>query len=136
LQGLDSNGAFSQHRFEPGHGDVEAIFATKRNKPIGPWSRIKLQLDAAMKTTPWRLHDLRRTFSTNLNKIGLPPHVVEACLNHISGAQANVAGVYNRHTYLPEKTAALERWANHVIALVEGRSGKIISMKRKTRAAQ
>jgi len=47
-------------------------------------------------------------------EIGIAPHIVEACLNHISGARAGVAGVYNRAAYLPEKRDALERWAAHI----------------------
>ena len=27
--------------------------------------------------------------------IGVAPHVIEACLNHVSGAKASVAGIYN-----------------------------------------
>ena len=111
----------------------ELFFTTTRKKPIGPWSRIKAQLDSAMKVPAWRLHDLRRTFSTNLNKIGIAPHVVEACLNHVSGSKSGVAGIYNQYAYLPEKTAALERWASHVAGLIEGRSAKIVQMKRKAR---
>ena len=41
-------------------------------------------------------HDLRRTAATGLAGIGVPPHIVEAVLNHVSGARAGVAGVYNR----------------------------------------
>jgi integrase len=98
------------------------------------WSRIKAQLDAAMKPTmPWRLHDVRRTFSTGLNKIGIEPHLVEATLNHYSGHRAGVAGVYNQYAYLPEKTAALQRWCDQVIGLVEGRAAKVLPIKRKVR---
>lgn len=39
-----------------------------------------------VKLKPWMLHDLRRTFSTWANENGIEPHVVEACLNHVSGA--------------------------------------------------
>ena len=115
-------------------GDL--VFTTERGKPVSSWSKIKARLDAAMKTAPWRVHDLRRTFSTGLNKIGVAPHVVEACLNHVSGHKAGVAGVYNQYTYLPEKTAALERWAEHVAGLLEGRAAKVVQMKRKARAAR
>jgi integrase len=98
------------------------------------WSRIKAQLDAAMKpTAPWRLHDLRRVFSTGLSKIGVEPHIVEACLNHYSGARSGVAGTYNVWHYAPEKATALARWSDHVIGLVEGRAGKVLPMKRKAR---
>ena len=69
----------------------------------------------------WRLHDLRRTCATGMAGIGIQPHVVEACLNHVSGAKAGVAGTYNVHSYSVEKTTALERWAQHVEALVAGK---------------
>ena len=89
-----------------------------------------------MKIPPWRSHDLRRTFSTNLNKIGIQPHVVEACLNHVTGSQGRVASVYNKYHYLPEKIQAVNRWAEHVAGLVEGRTAKVVPMKRKARAAK
>lgn len=66
---------------------------------------------------PWRLHDLRRTAATGMASIGVLPHVVEAVLNHISGAKAGVAGIYNRATYAREKREALDLWAAHVLAL-------------------
>jgi integrase len=116
----------------------EFVFDTGRGKPIAAWSRIKTELDAVLKfSTPWVLHDLRRVFSTGLNKIGVAPEVVEACLNHISGSKAGVAGVYNQYAYLPEKTVALQRWADHVAGLVEGRAATVVPIKKRkdTRAA-
>ena len=49
------------------------------------------------------------------------PHVIEAILNHISGHKAGVAGIYNRAIYAPEKRAALQKWADHIAALSDGR---------------
>jgi hypothetical protein len=46
------------------------------------------------------------------------PHIVEACLNHVSGHKAGIAGTYNRAVYAAEKAAALETWGAHVMALV------------------
>ncbi|MEO5338619.1 MAG: hypothetical protein H7841_17295 [Magnetospirillum sp. WYHS-4] len=68
----------------------------------------------------WNLHDLRRTMVTMMNEgLGIPPHVVEACVNHISGgAKAGVAGVYNKALYLNERRHALEAWANRVMEIV------------------
>ena len=63
--------------------------------------------------------------------LGIAPHIVEAALNHVSGARAGVAGTYNRATYLPEKKAALERWAAHVNGLVSGRAANIVTLPRK-----
>ena len=48
---------------------------------------------------------------------GHPVHVIEAVLNHRSGAISGVAAIYNRHSYLPEKRHALEAWASHVMGL-------------------
>ena len=45
----------------------------------------------------------------------VPPHVVEAVVNHVSGdAKRGVAGVYNRALYLEERRAALIRWNEFV----------------------
>src|SRR5262249_38387049 len=93
------------------------------------WSRCKERLDARLQDTiadPWRLHDLRRSAATGMADIGIAPHVIEAILNHVSGHKASVAGIYNRSTYLPEKTEALARWADHVAAAVAGHAPKIV----------
>jgi hypothetical protein len=42
-------------------------------------------------------------------------------LNHISGHKAGVAGVYNRALYTAEKRQALDLWAAHIRALLEGK---------------
>lgn len=55
----------------------------------------------------WTLHDLRRTFSTGLNNMGIAPHIVELLLGH---ALPGVMAVYNRSLYLPEKLDALNKW--------------------------
>ena len=83
-----------------------------------------------MKIPPWVIHDLRRTCATGMAELGIPPHIVEACLNHVSGARAGVAGTYNRAAYSDEKKLALERWADHVEGLVTSRTSKVVPMKR------
>jgi integrase len=112
---------------------------------FGGWSKSKAELDAAIagaraKTAhkaqgkpmePWVLHDLRRSFVTHVSERGIAqPHVVEAIVNHISGTKAGVAGVYNRASYLVEKRQALELWGAHVTALVAGRAGKVVPLRR------
>jgi hypothetical protein len=67
------------------------------------------------------VHDLRRTVVTMMNeRLSVPPHIVEAVVNHISGVKAGVAGVYNRALYLPERRAALNAWAEYVGRLEAG----------------
>ena len=107
---------------------------------FGGWSKAKTGLDRriadatgkhANRMPAWTLHDLRRSFVTHVSEHGFAaPHVVEAIVNHVSGAKAGVAGVYNRASYLTEKRRALELWGSHVTALVEGRTRNVVSLSK------
>ena len=112
-------------------GSSDFIFTTTGRSPVSGWGRLKRRLDEAVGDDfpPWVLHDLRRTAATGMADIGIMPHIVEACLNHVSGAKAGVAGIYNRSAYAPEKKAALERWASHVDGLVEGKPANVIALR-------
>jgi integrase len=79
---------------------------------------------------PWTVHDFRRTVATRMADLGVQPHVIEAVLNHISGHKAGVAGIYNRSTYDREKRDALNLWAEHLLAVVEGRKPVLVPLKR------
>jgi len=105
------------------------VFTTTGESSIGGFSRAKRRIDQKMKTVEaWEFHDCRRTVSTGMGEIGILPHVVEAVLNHVSGAaKQGVAGTYNRWNYFPEKRVALERWAGHVDEIVTGKpAAKVI----------
>jgi integrase len=111
----------SIHRRE----NSEFAFTTTGRSPVSGWSKTKIRLDKAMNNTaPWRLHDLRRTAATGMAELGIAPHIVEAALNHVSGAKAGVAGTYNRAAYSQEKKAALDLWASHVEQLTRPRGPK------------
>jgi integrase len=90
------------------------------NQFFNGWSRAKLNFDKGCPIDPWTLHDLRRTFATNLAALGTPVHVTERLLNHVSGAVSGVAAIYNRHSYFPEMRAAIELWENRLQSLVRG----------------
>jgi integrase len=95
------------------------VFSTTGRTPVSGFSKTKTRLDAKMEgVAPWRLHDLRRTAATGMGELGIPPHIIELCLNHVSGARAGVAGTYNRSVQMTERRAALERWAEHIEELV------------------
>jgi integrase len=80
------------------------------------------------KTLPhWTLHDLRRSCRTGMGKLGIAPHVAERVLNHVKGG---VEAIYDRHRYEGEIKTALAIWADHVLAIVEGRDNKIATLKR------
>jgi integrase len=96
----------------------------------GGWSKSKAELDARIaenrakagmdRMDPWVVHDLRRSFATHVNELGLGlPHTIEAVLNHVSGgAKQGVAGIYNRASYLTEKRELLEKWGAYVAGLI------------------
>jgi integrase len=109
--------------------------------PFAGWSKAKRALDCAIVTArvkgaaplvPWSIHDLRRTVATGLQRLGVRLEVTEAVLNHISGSRGGIAGVYQRHDWASEKRAALDAWAAHVAAIVEGRTatGNVVALAR------
>ena len=104
--------------------------------PFSGWSNSKEKLDtriteATGKPLPhWTPHDLRRTAATGMAELGIQPHVIEAVLNHISGHRAGVAGIYNRASYEREKRTALDLWAEHLMAIVEGRESNIRPLRQ------
>jgi integrase len=109
----------------------EHVFSGGRNGFRG-WSNYKPALDGRIGSiAPWRLHDLRRTAATRMAELGVLPHIIEAVLNHVSGHKAGVAGVYNRATYAAEKRHALNLWAEHLVAVVEGRESKVVPMRQR-----
>jgi integrase len=75
----------------------------------------------------WTIHDLRRSVATWLAEHGeVPPHIVEAILNHQSGHKSGVAGVYNRARYGKQIRSALGVWDSHLQSLLEGSERKIL----------
>ena len=111
--------------------------------PLSGFSKGKRTLDAAMLEAaceddpnatikPWRLHDIRRTAVTGMVELDIAPHVVETVVNHVSGAKAGVAGVYNRSTLDKQKRKALEDWATYIQALT---TPKVVPMKGRRKAS-
>jgi integrase len=103
---------------KPGHGFTSwGVFTLNVHR----------RLAAAGTTLPhWTLHDLRRTMRTGLGRLGIPPHIAELTINHV---KASIIATYDRYSYQPEVEAALARWAEHVAAVVEGRRGKVVSLR-------
>ncbi len=79
-------------------------------KPFNGWGKCKRVFDAAIDVTDYTLHDLRRTYSSNMARLSVPLHVTEKLLNHVSGTISGVAAVYNRHSYLAEMRAAVQAY--------------------------
>lgn len=76
----------------------------------------------------WRIHDLRRTAATGMQRLGINLQVVEAVLGHVSGSRGGIVGIYQRHEYADEKRRALETWANTVEAAIQGRQPNVVPL--------
>jgi hypothetical protein len=63
-------------------------------------------------------------------EIGVQPHIIEAVLNHVSGHKSGVAGIYNRAAYTRDIAAALQLWSEHLLAMAEGRKGKVVRLRK------
>jgi integrase len=141
--------AIAMLKTRPRREKRELIFGEGKG-PFSGWSRAKKALDRrilerrrkelteaggdAAQAKPleaWTLHDLRRTAVTQMNELGIAPHVVEAVINHVSGTKAGVAGTYNRAIYAAEKRAALQTYADWLEAVVEGRKpgGNVVALR-------
>lgn len=92
----------------------DQFFSTRTGKPFTNWGNAKKSFDEGIDIKPWRIHDLRRTFSSIHAQIGTPLHVTEKLLNHVSGRFGGVVGVYNRYDYLPERREALALYEEHI----------------------
>jgi integrase len=94
------------------------------------WADAKAALDRRLgdAVRPFKLHDLRRSIATRMADLGVPPHVIEQILNHVSGHKSGVAGIYNRSSYEREVRAALALWHDHVRALIEGGDRKVLHL--------
>ena len=78
----------------------------------------------------WRLHDVRRTVATGLQRLGIRVEVTEAILNHVSGSRAGIVGVYQRHHFTDEKRHALDAWAAEVERIVTVKDrGNVVAIR-------
>jgi integrase len=99
-----------------------ARYETMRGKSttvFNAWSKSKAAFDKEFKgVEPYKLHDLRRSFATTLQSLSVPLEVREKLLNHISGSQAGIAGVYNVHPFREEMKDAIAKHDAFLISLL------------------
>lgn len=115
---------------EKGHA-ADYLFTTTGKTPVSGISRAKERLDKNLgdEVGPWRIHDIRTAFSTAMADADVPEAVSDRVLNHVAGGSAPsaVSRVYNQAEMLPQRAAALDRWA----ALVTGESADVIKLEVK-----
>jgi integrase len=116
----------------PGRKDQPFVFGTKPGAGFSAWSSAKLLVDNRIAATigkplpPWTIHDLRRTMRTGLGRVGVAPHIAELAINHL---KKDIEAIYDKHKYAAEITAALQLWADHIAAVVEGRRAQVTPLR-------
>ena len=64
-----------------------------------------------------RLHDLRRTTASGIQRLGAPPHVISTVLGHVETGGAQSDAAYRHGGRFEEHRFWLHRWADHVARL-------------------
>jgi len=111
------------------------LTATGRH-PFRAYGTSKIRLDKELSNEglpAWRVHDLRRTSATALQRLGVRLETIETVLGHISGSRAGIVGTYQRHRFEPEAAEALRRWGDHLRRLVDpfaGTSAEVVDLFR------
>lgn len=88
-------------------------------KTLPNFAHAKDKLDKRSGTSGWTLHDLRRTLRTRWAELGILREVAEKYINHVSGAQAGVNGIYDRYSYMPEMRLAVAKWETYLSKLLK-----------------
>jgi integrase len=94
--------------------------------------RTKPRLDKRMGDVPhFVIHDVRRSVASGMARIGVAVPVIEKILAHKSGTFRGIVGTYQRHSFLPEMSAAMQRWGDHIERLVTGKPAKVVALRRR-----
>jgi integrase len=107
-----------------------------RGVPVANLSNRKRRLDALMleelgKIDPeisqlqaWKIHHLRHTLKSWMQFARIPEDVRNAVQNHTDG---DMDQLYGHHSFEPEKRDALDRWARHIAALLDGPAANVVT---------
>jgi integrase len=110
----------------------EWLFPSEADTPFSAWSKNKRKFDELCGVTDWTLHDLRRTFATNMARWELAsPETIDRLLNHVSGSQSKISKLYNRWHYFPQMKAALTAYERKLADLIAAYQKKHRRLARK-----
>jgi integrase len=102
--------------------DAVFVLAGARGK------RQQSEAAATFAVSDFRGHDLRRTAASIMASGGIPRLTISKILNHV---ERNITAVYDRHSYDPEKRAALDWWDVKLHAILDNKdSAKVLAFAR------
>ena len=113
-------------------GERRCVLASQHSekKPDKSYSERVLSRAVRENADHWEVphftpHDLRRTAASMMTAIGVPRLHVEKVLNH---TLSDIAEVYDRHDYFEEKKNALNRWAEHLKAVIANKTPRFVTL--------
>lgn len=111
------------------------VFSADGKGAPNNWAKVKRRLSEKAGILPesWRLHDLRRTCASGMQKLGVSVPVVEKALNHVSGTFRGIVAVYQTDPLADEVRIALQKWADRVEEIVGGKPAKVVALRGKRR---
>ncbi len=88
---------------------------------LNGFTRAKLRLDKAILEVnggeplpPFVFHDIRRSYATALQKLGVRLEVVERLLCHQGSSRSGIVGIYQRHSFADDMRSAAELLGDHI----------------------
>jgi integrase len=115
----------------PRFADCNFMFSADGKRAVNNWDEVKHRISAkaGITASSWRLHDLRRTAASGMQKIGVSVPVIEKALNHVSGTFRGIVGVYQQHDYADEVRIAFQRWGDRVEEIIGGEPAKVVKLR-------
>jgi integrase len=100
------------------------VAAGKGTVPVSGHSKAKVCLDHAIAAlaeaegsaplAQFVFHDLRRSCASGMARLGIDLHIIERCLNHVSGSFGGIVSVYQKHRFEDAMRIAMDSWPAHV----------------------
>ena len=117
----------------PRFAGCDFLFTIDGKRAVNNWDEVKHRISAkaGITASSWRLHDLRRTCASGMQRLGVLVPVIEKALNHTSGTFRGIVGIYQRHDYADEVRIALQRWADRVDEIVGGKPAKVMKLRMR-----
>ncbi|MNY11788.1 Prophage CP4-57 integrase [compost metagenome] len=97
----------------PGRGDASKGHVTEIKKSVANAKKLS--------GCDWTPHDLRRTASTGMGDIQIPPTTISRVLNHKDNDVPDVTWVYVQYQYDKEKRQALDKWEKRLMGILRSR---------------
>lgn len=104
-----------------GRSDYVFLSPMKENEPLAHFAGAVKRIRKHEGLEDFRIHDLRHIAITGMISLGIDMvHVGKTVAHKGLGKEYVITSRYAHYEYLDEKKAALNKWANHLQAVIEG----------------